>query len=93
MNTEEIQKLAELSRLSLADAEIESYKKDFVGILGYIDTIKNVEVGNAAEQPSFVTKNIMREDTNPHPAGAFTEELLAGAPKTEGNYIKVNKVL
>lgn len=94
MNNEEIQKLAELSRLTLSESERDSYKKDFEGILKYIDTIKNVEVeGKEHMNPSFVTKNIMRDDSNPYPAGAFTEELLDAAPRTEGNYIKVNKVL
>ena len=39
MTTEEIKKLAELSRLSLDEADIESYRKDFEGILKYIEPV------------------------------------------------------
>lgn len=93
MNIDEIKKLAELSRLTLSDAECESYIHDFKGILAYIDTIKQVPVGDSQGGDSKVIKNVMREDTNPYTPGEFTTELLAAAPETEGNYIKVNKVL
>lgn len=93
MNIDEIKKLAELSRLTLSDEECESYIHDFKGILAYIDTIKQVPVGESEGSDSNVIKNVMREDTDPYTAGEFTTELLAAAPETEGNYIKVNKVL
>lgn len=93
MNIDEIKKLAELSRLSLSDAECESYIHDFEGILAYIDTIKQVVVENGDETDTGAIKNVMREDAEPYKVGEFTEELLSAAPETDGNYIKVNKVL
>lgn len=37
--------------------------------------------------------NVMREDTEPHESGIYTEKLLSAAPQREGQYIKVKKIL
>lgn len=91
MTTEEIKKLADLSRLSLDESQIEAYRSDFEGILKYIDSLKDVRVSET--EPHYVSKNVTRDDTHPYEPGTFTKELLAAAPETDGNYIKVNKVL
>ena len=92
MTNDEIKKLAELSRLSLSEDQIESYRKDFEGILHYIDTIKSTSVDSESSL-SYPNANTMREDDDPLAPGSFSKELLAAAPESEGNYIKVNKVL
>ncbi len=38
-------------------------------------------------------ENVMREDADPHAADAFTDALLAQAPRKEGRYLKVKKIL
>ncbi len=93
MNKKEILKLAELARLNITDIEAESYKKDFEGILDYIDSIKSVEIELADHYKTNLTRNTMRSDDDVYTAGEFTRALLAEAPEVDGDYFKVKKVL
>ena len=93
MNKQDILALAELSRLSLDDAEILKYQQDFDGILGYINSIQSVSLGDYEDQLRPLTTNIMREDTSSYEPGEFSEILLDAAPAREGDYLKVSKVL
>ena len=93
MNKEEILKLAELARLNITDIEAEGYKKDFEGILDYIDSIKSVEIELADHCETNLTRNTMRSDDDVYAAGEFSDVLLAEAPDVEGDYFKVKKVL
>ena len=94
---EDIQKLAELSRIKLAPQEQESLRTQIDAILGYIDQIKKaaqVKSAGADSVPEVgALFNVMREDVNPHKSGEFTEKLLKSAPAREGNYLKVKKIL
>lgn len=89
---EEIQKLADLSRISLSDAEKESLRKDIDGILEYVGQIKEAGVkGGEVWEPA--ERNVMREDVPTNEAGKYTEALVKAAPKSEGSYVKVKKIL
>lgn len=88
---EDIEKLCELSRLSISESEKESMRKDIDSILGYVGAISSV---NAVEEKRLpVLRNIMRDDTVTNTSGEYTEDLLNLAPVREGNYLKVKKIL
>ena len=91
----DIERLAELSRIELSAAEKESFVATFDSILGYIDQIK--QAAKITEGTPTIAadalRNVMRDDTNPHPSGAFTEKILQEAPARQGNYLKVKKIL
>lgn len=94
MTIEEIEKLATLSRLTLSPAEKERMRGEFDSILEYVATIQKVSASAGTRTPSLVAqKNVMREDANPHESGLHTEALVSAAPKREGDYIKVKKIL
>ncbi|MCA9352585.1 Asp-tRNA(Asn)/Glu-tRNA(Gln) amidotransferase subunit GatC [Patescibacteria group bacterium] len=93
MNAEDIRALAELSRLELNDEDIESYRKDFDGILRYISTINSVSVDSYDETVRSDTTNMMRDDNISYTPGDYTEVLLEAAPKRAGEYVQVDKVL
>ena len=93
MNTEDIKRLAELARLELSEEDIIEYQKDFAGILDYISTINSVNIDTYDEQVRGDTTNRMREDSDAYQSGEFTETLLNAAPKREGDYIQVEKIL
>ena len=95
---DEIEKLTTLSRLSLSHDEKELMRDEFDSILNYIDSIQKISTASTKRARSIVaTVNVMREDTpldgRPHESGIFTEALVSAAPKREGNYIKVKKIL
>lgn len=90
MNTEDVKKLAELSRLSLSQEELDSYQKGFDQILEYLDSIKKVNIQH--EGAFFVTRNVVREDEDTD-SSVNTDDLVAAAPQRDSNYIKVKKII
>lgn len=93
---QEIEKLAELSRMELTQEEKETFTKDIDSILTYVEQIKEVSsstvYGNKA--PSDIPhRNALREDIahttlNPQP-----EILVDSAPSHDQGFIKVKKIL
>jgi len=89
---EEIEKLAELSRIEVPEGEKKDLARDIESILEYISQIQ--EVASVEPEPEVGTHyNIMREDGTPHESKLHTETLLEAAPKREGDYVKVKKIL
>ncbi|HCB35060.1 MAG: hypothetical protein A2W52_02220 [Candidatus Taylorbacteria bacterium RIFCSPHIGHO2_02_49_25] len=90
----EIENLAALSRIALTAEEKEKMRSEFDAILAYVASIREVSAAVVKDTRSIVaTVNVMREDGNPHESGIFTETLLSAAPKREGDYIRVKKIL
>lgn len=93
MNREEIKNLAKLARLGLSEGDVDSYQKDFQGILDYISTINSIKIDSYDDQIRGNTTNIMRSDDVSYKSGEFTDILLEAAPERDGDYVKVAKVL
>lgn len=91
MKSDEVKNLAHLARISVGDAEIEAYTKDFDSILAYVDAIQQVQVDDTA--PTHLNKNTLREDIATVESGAHTDTLLAEAPDQKDGYYKVGKIL
>ncbi len=89
---EDIQKLADLSRITISPEEINALSKDIDAILSYVSDINRVANDEITEN-TFDLHNVLREDGNPHESGIFSKELLNEAPKRDGDYIKVKRVL
>lgn len=98
ITTEDIQKLAELSRIKIAPEEQEALRSQIESILGYIDQIKKATqvAAGAGFSPTIAAgdvHNVMREDGEPHMPSEFTEKILSVAPAREGDYLKVKKIM
>ena len=91
LNETDIEKFANLSRITLSADEKHGLQSDFEAIIGYISEIENVKTQTPTRTPFL--HNVMREDGEPHQTGAYSEALLAEAPRREGNYIAVKKIL
>ncbi len=89
----DVRKLAELARLSISEEQIQSYQKDFEGILDYIGVITSASVDTTVMTPPSVLGNVVREDTLAYEPGVFTEYILANAPRVTDGYIEVPKIL
>jgi len=95
----DIENLSKLARIELNEEEKKSLTKDIDNILSFVEQIKEVLPAQAgsADLPEIPEvqklRNVLREDENPHESGVNTKELLEGAPETEGEYIKVQKIL
>ena len=93
ISLKDIEKLADLSRIALAPEEKESLRKNMDSILGYVEQVNKVSAEVNSAKKAGLLRNVMREDSNSHESGIFTEMLLSAAPKREGEYIKVEKIL
>ncbi len=97
ISVEDIDKLAELARIRIADGEKEGLVKEIDSILAYVAQIKGASLrvsgGKEERDEPGAVRNILREDTQAHESGIYTERLLAEAPKREGDYVKVKKIL
>lgn len=94
MNKEEVLRLAGLARIEVSENEAEKLSHEFENILGYVAEVKNASGGASVPTPAdYALKNVLREDTNPHESGIYTEKLLAEAPNREGDFVKVKKIL
>lgn len=90
-NGVDVRALAKLARLEVSDEELARLEKEIPAILAFVEQIQKVSAGGDAESPKH--HNVMREDTNPHEGGLYTEELLKAAPASRENQIVVKQVI
>lgn len=93
LSTEDVLKLAHLSRLKLTDEEIEKFRSELSEILEYVEQLDKVDT--AGLEPTYqITglKNVTRPD-EPVEYQAKPEDLLKNAPALQDNQFKVKRVL
>lgn len=88
---EEVKNLADLSRLDIAPDELEKMTSQIDSILGYVGVVQKFSGDSEREVPAL--RNIMREDIPTNDSNQYTEDLLKNAPKREGDYLVVKKIL
>jgi aspartyl-tRNA(Asn)/glutamyl-tRNA(Gln) amidotransferase subunit C len=94
ISADDVRKLAALSRVALSDEEVEKLRGEMDSIVSYIDMLQTVTLPEKPASSVYLDiENVMREDAEPHETSAFTEALLSQAPRREGNYLKVKKIL
>jgi aspartyl-tRNA(Asn)/glutamyl-tRNA(Gln) amidotransferase subunit C len=92
ISKDDVRKLAALARIKTTDVEEEKLAGDMENILGYVQQIQQISGGDGSAQLQSA-KNVLRPDAEPHPSGAFTEDLLSAAPARQGQFVKVKKIL
>lgn len=92
LSTEEVKKVAELSRIELSDIEVEKFQKDLSSILDYVEELKEVNT-EGLEIVSSVTglENVQREDKAV--LVDYQEQILENAPERKDKYYKVKSIL
>lgn len=93
ITTNDIEKLAVLARLGLADKEKVSLASEMTAILDYVKQLDSVNV-TGIQPTSQVTglTNSTREDKM-EKCDIMRDELFSNAPETENGFIKVKSVL
>lgn len=92
MDKADVAHLATLTQLELSDEQAEEMVGAFSDILGYVSTLKEIPLEDRADEVGEV-HTVLREDTDPHEPGAYTERLLNEAPKERNGYVEVKKIL
>jgi len=93
ISNDDVQHLAQLSNLQLTDEEVGSLRTDLENIVGYIQQLD--ELDTTGVEPTYqVTdlQNVWRDD-EVNNYGVDKADLLALAPATDADQIKVPKVL
>jgi aspartyl-tRNA(Asn)/glutamyl-tRNA(Gln) amidotransferase subunit C len=88
----EVREIAALARLHLDEAELERMTHELDAILGYIDTIKALDTGDAVPMTHAVPFDCpTREDVPQDPLPV--DEALRNAPRREGPYFVVPRII
>jgi aspartyl-tRNA(Asn)/glutamyl-tRNA(Gln) amidotransferase subunit C len=91
---EDVQKLASLARIRIDEAETDSIVNELDAIVGYVSEVQKVDTDSlTGEERVGLLRNVMREDENAYEDKAFTEDILAEAPQTDGKFLRVKKIL
>lgn len=92
ITTEEVRKIALLSRLSFSDKEVEELKDSMSSILTYMEELNQYDTHGVKPMAHAVEQfNVLRKD---EPHQSFTnEEALSNAPEKEDGYFKVPRII
>ena len=88
----QVRKVAKLSRLELTEAEVEEFTGQLSAILDYVEKINELDTTNVEPMAHCLPiSNVFRQDIAKESLG--TEKALANAPKRDGEFFKVPKIL
>lgn len=90
---DDVHYVANLARLQLTDEEAEGLKEDMNKILGYIDTLNELDTSNVEplEHVAEITASAFRKDEAKTPL--THDEALKNAPDADSDYFRVPKVI
>lgn len=94
LTIDQVQHIADLSRIELTEAEKEKYAEELSAVLGFIEQLSTVSTDNIIPT-SQVTGlvNIAREDKTEECDEEVRKQIFSAAPLAEGEYFKVKAVL
>ncbi len=90
---EDILHLGTLARIRLKDEEIDSFKDDINTIIEYVSVVSDIAGDTTELKKLGAVHNVFREDEVSTEPGQYTEDIVKEMPHTEGNYLKVKKIL
>ena len=90
---EEVKKLAALVRISINEADLDKFTKEFDAILAYVGQLEALDLPTDASGEKEVLRNVMREDGEPHPTGEYTEKIVSAFPASEGDALVVKQII
>jgi aspartyl-tRNA(Asn)/glutamyl-tRNA(Gln) amidotransferase subunit C len=88
ISKDEVLKIAEMSRVSLREDEIQSMKKHLESVLSYAEKVQ--EIAADIEEPSNKNVNVFREDVV---VKGDAEKILDQAVEREENYFVVPVII
>ena len=92
LSREEVLHIALLARLGLTDAEVDKFREQLSNILENFEILQKVDTENVPPTAQSVPlQNVLRDD---EVIPSLPEsEILANAPRKEGDYFRVRAVL
>lgn len=96
ISEKEVRHIAQLARIGVRDEDVSFYTKELSSILGYMETLQEVDLENSSSQKDEVRHDVMsvRHDTSLlFSAQSFSTVLRAMARATQDGFIKIKAVL
>jgi aspartyl-tRNA(Asn)/glutamyl-tRNA(Gln) amidotransferase subunit C len=93
ISREEVKKLTELALLSVDEDEIDTLTGEIESILEYVSDIDTLAEGKDTKREKPELYNVMREDEVTNKEREYTKKILDEAPQTDGDYLRVKKIL
>jgi aspartyl-tRNA(Asn)/glutamyl-tRNA(Gln) amidotransferase subunit C len=94
MNKEDVIHLANLARIELSPAEIETFTEEMSAILDYVSQVKGIAGDFDQNSKTFGRlHNVFRKDEVTNDKEEYTKALLAEMPQTSGRFMVVKKIL
>jgi aspartyl-tRNA(Asn)/glutamyl-tRNA(Gln) amidotransferase subunit C len=92
MDRKDVAKTAALARLKLTSAELDMFTEQLADLLDYVHVLNEVDTDNVEPMAHVVElANVFRKD---EPRQSLSrDDALANAPKTDGKYFLVPKIL
>ena len=87
-----VRRIAHLSRIAVADGEVEHLRGELNAILAFVEQLSEVNV-EGVEPMTSVTPMAMKKRADRVTDGGMAEDVLRNAPAREGNYFVVPKVV
>ncbi|MGB2010281.1 MAG: Asp-tRNA(Asn)/Glu-tRNA(Gln) amidotransferase subunit GatC [Akkermansiaceae bacterium] len=88
----DVRYVADLARINLSEDECKVFQEQLDAILGYIESLKNIDVEAAdAADPTAIDESQLREDAS-RPS-LSQQDLLRNAPESAMGQIRVPKVV
>ena len=87
-----VRRIAHLSRIAVADGEVEHLRGELNAILAFVAQLSEVDV-DGVEPMTSVTPMAMKKRQDAVTDGGIAEDVLRNAPAREGNYFAVPKVV
>jgi aspartyl-tRNA(Asn)/glutamyl-tRNA(Gln) amidotransferase subunit C len=92
LSREEVLHIARLARLGITDADVDKMQAQLSNILDNFEILSGVDTdGVPPTAQSIALQHVMREDK---PVASLpVDDVMANAPRREGEFFKVNAVL
>ena len=93
LSKDQVQKIANLARIEITDAEAEKYSKELSDILGFVDKLNEADT-EGIEPIAHITgaKNITREDKIVEYNDETKENIINNFPEKKERFDKVKAV-
>ena len=89
---DDVDRIAELARLALTDAERALFARQLADILAYAEQVQAIDTSGVAATAHVLPGQRVERDDEPRPS-LPVEDVLRNAPRREGDFFKVPPVL
>src|SRR6188474_3024048 len=92
LSRDEVRRIAELSRLEIADDRIDRMARELSSVLDFVGTLQKLDL-SGCEPSAFAPESAALRDDGPDPRRLSQDQAVAAAPETEAGYFIVPPIV